>query len=54
LTYNIPMIQSLRILETAAGFALLLAPEKAHEFLEPLGVKIPTAQEMRGLRGILS
>lgn len=47
------MIQSLRILETAAGFVLLLAPEKASEFLEPLGVKIPTAREVRGLRSIL-
>ena len=47
------MIQSLRILETAAGLALLFAPEKASEFLEPLGVKIPTTLEAQGLRGIL-
>jgi len=48
------MIQSLRILEAAAGFALLLVPDKASEFLETLGVKIPTALEIPGLRSILS
>jgi len=53
LVYNIPLIQSLRILEAAAGFALLLAPEKANKLLEPLGIKIPTAREMHGLRNFL-
>jgi len=47
------MIQGLRILETAAGLALLLTPEKAQEYLEPLGVKLPTARELSGLRSIL-
>jgi len=48
------MIQSLRVLETAVGLALLFAPERVEEFLEPLGVKIPTVREASGLRDILS
>jgi len=47
------MIQSLRILETAAGLALLLTPEKAQEYLDQLGFKLPTARELAGLRAIL-
>ncbi len=46
------MIQSLRVLETAAGLALLLAPEKAEEFLEPLGVSAKTIQNVRNARGL--
>lgn len=46
------MIQSLRILETAAGLALLLAPDKAEEFLEPLGVKKDTIHNVHNARGL--
>lgn len=48
------MIQSLRILETAAGLALLLAPDKAKEYLESLGVKVPTVRGTPGMKDLLS
>lgn len=48
------MIQSLRVLEAAAGLALLFAQDKIEEFLEPLGIEIPNVREARGLRDALS
>lgn len=47
------MMQSLRILETAAGLALLFTPEKAREYFETLGIKVPTARELAGLRNLI-
>jgi len=37
--YNIPVIQSLRVLEGAASIALLIAPEKAKGYLDEIGVE---------------
>jgi len=53
LVTNIPVIQSLRVLEIAAGIALLQAPDKISELLEPLGIKIPSVREVHGLRQTL-
>lgn len=46
------MIQSLRVLEIAAGLALLLTPDKAEEFLKPLGVEAATIHNIRDARGL--
>ncbi len=47
------MIQSLRILEAAAGLALLLTPEKAQDYFDMLGFELPTAHDLKGLRELL-
>ncbi len=36
---NIPVIQSLRVLEGAASLALLFAPDKIREYLKEIGVE---------------
>lgn len=48
------MIQNLRTLELAAGIALLSSPDKAKKLLEPLGLKIPTARSISGLRELIN
>lgn len=47
------MIQSLRILEIAAGVALLFAPEKVEKLREQLGERIPSVHEVSGLGSVL-
>ncbi len=51
--YNIPTVESLRILEIAAGLALLFAPEKVEVLREQLGERIPSVHEVSGLGAIL-